>query len=68
MESGYIEDEMDFFIVNTQKMMQAELERYFSCVKLVRDYYSCFQGRGPHESQPRSNFEVLPPPEVDKFQ
>ena len=68
MESGYIEDEMDFFIVNTQKMMQAELERYFSCIKLVRDYYSYLQGKGPHESQLRSNFEVLPPPEVSKFE
>ncbi|RZK79323.1 MAG: hypothetical protein EOO92_09525 [Pedobacter sp.] len=43
MDSGYIEEEMDFFISNVQKLAQGELERYFNSVKLVRDYYQAIQ-------------------------
>lgn len=64
MDSGYIEEEMDFFISNVQKLAQGELERYFGCVKLIKDYYQAIQNRAAPFNSDLHPIEVLPPPEV----
>jgi len=65
MESGYIEEEMEFFVLNIQKLVQGELERYFGCVKLIKDYYQTIQSKSFSEGQFRQNIEVLPSSDVN---
>lgn len=61
MASGYMEEEMEFYVENAQKMMEAELARHFGCVKLIRDYRTFVEFRGlSSEVDLRSNFELLP--------
>lgn len=64
IESGYIEDEMEFFIGNVQKLVQAELDRHFDTTKVVKNYYACLDGKGPLDPFEASEVEVLPPADV----
>ena len=59
MNSGYIEDEMDLFVVNIQKLFQAELDRYFGCVQIVQDYYHALEGKDLIEPPENLLFDVV---------
>jgi hypothetical protein len=45
MTSGYIEDEMEYFTLNMQRLIQAELDRYFGSIALLNDYYNVIDGK-----------------------
>lgn len=69
MQSGYIEDEMEFFTQNIQKMVQAELDRYYGSVQLISDYYNALDGKDLPDPQEKTFIELLPgPAEVIKTQ
>lgn len=58
MNSGYIEDEMDLFVVNIQKLLQSELDRYFGCVQIIQDYYNVLEGKDLTEPPENLLFDV----------
>jgi len=60
MNSGYIEDEMEFFSTNIQKLFQAELDRYFGCLQIINDYYNALNGKDLPEVPENFIFDILP--------
>ncbi len=59
MTSGYIEDEMDLFIINIQKLLQAELDRYFGCTQIIQDYYNSLEGKDLIEPPENFLFDIV---------
>ena len=45
MNSNYIEDEMDFYVANIHRLIQAEMDRYFGSIQLINDYYNTLEGK-----------------------
>ena len=60
MNSGYIEDEMELFATNIQKLFQAELDRYFGCIQIINDYYNALDGKDLPEVPENFIFDILP--------
>jgi len=59
MNSGYIEDEMDLFVVNVQKLLQAELDRYFGSLQIIQDYYNVLEGKDLTEPPENILFDII---------
>jgi len=59
MNSGYIEDEMDLFVVNVQKLLQAELDRYFGSIQIIQDYYNVLEGKDLTEPPENILFDII---------
>jgi len=60
MNSGYIEDEMELFVTNIQRLIQTELDRYFGCVQVTQDYYNTLEGKDLTETPENIIFDLLP--------
>ena len=45
MESQYIENEINFFFINIQKLMQADMNRHARTMFLINCYYDAFSGK-----------------------
>lgn len=64
MGSGYIEDEMELLTANIQKMIQAELDRYFGCIQIIQDYYCSLEGKDLPEQPENIILDILPKAEI----
>jgi len=60
MNSGYIEDEMELFVSNIQRLIQSELDRYFGCIQVTQDYYNVLEGKDLTETPENMIFDLLP--------
>lgn len=59
MSSNYIEDEMEFFVNNMHRLIQAEIDRYFGSIQLISDYYNTLEGKPLPEAPENLLPEVL---------
>ncbi len=64
MNSGYIEDEMELFVTNIQRLIQTELDRYFGCIQVTQDYYNTLEGKDLTETPENIIFDLLPKSDV----
>ena len=67
MLSGYIENEIEFLILNIEKLVQAELDRYFSSCQLIQDYYAIVDGKELTNPPESLLFDLLPVGDVIIF-
>jgi adenylate kinase family enzyme len=49
MGSGYIENEMEKFYSNLERIFQAEIDKYTGSMQLIRDYYYTLNGKVLYE-------------------
>lgn len=47
MESNWIESELEYFLIEIQRFVQAELDRSFRAIQLLQDYYGALDQKDP---------------------
>lgn len=63
VKSGYVEDQMEYFMNNIHKLFQTELDRYSATVQLLNDYYNIVGNKDladvPENPFPEFNGQVI---------
>lgn len=49
MESGAVENSLEFLTICGQQLMQAELDKFKISIQIIHDYYFAIEDKNTHE-------------------